>query len=326
MNAYRLSSIRRRLLMFVCASTLHLACSSSDSEVASTDTNTNWLKLCDEDADCGDELSCLCGVCSTTCSESAQCLENWSGSECRVPDEDACGQSPPVGLCTEPDTELPGSSSSSSSASDASPDASPGSDTPGNVTPADGGGMSVPGSDTQPAVDAAPTDPDLDAGTSPGDSGPVDPTPTDGGSADPTDAGVGAAEECAAPLGNDYPATEFTPPEGCLLNDFGVFGNQLITDETGFAQAFFCADGVTSGIDFVTQQLYLAVASERTESELSYVHINDVDDVVVGLRSPVYCGGAAPPNTTVPVLMDRTLRAPSTQLCTFGMCEGPPLP
>src|SRR5690606_40856393 len=42
-------------------------------------TNTNWMKLCDEDAECGAELSCECGRCTLACAESSTCPE---GSSC----------------------------------------------------------------------------------------------------------------------------------------------------------------------------------------------------------------------------------------------------
>jgi len=38
-------------------------------------TNTNWLRLCSKDADCGDPLACHCGRCTAPCSEAADCSD-----------------------------------------------------------------------------------------------------------------------------------------------------------------------------------------------------------------------------------------------------------
>jgi hypothetical protein len=46
------------------------------------DKNTNWLKACEADAECGSELACLCGACTKACKSDAQCGETASGSKC----------------------------------------------------------------------------------------------------------------------------------------------------------------------------------------------------------------------------------------------------
>lgn len=55
-----------------------------------TDTNTNWLKRCDEDADCGG-LACLCSVCTATCSEDDACAGRGAAALCSD-ERSACGQ------------------------------------------------------------------------------------------------------------------------------------------------------------------------------------------------------------------------------------------
>jgi hypothetical protein len=45
------------------------------SEQASTDGNTSWLKICGADVDCGDGLSCLCGTCTASCDSNAACSD-----------------------------------------------------------------------------------------------------------------------------------------------------------------------------------------------------------------------------------------------------------
>ncbi len=49
-----------------------------------TDSNTHWLKDCDEDSDCG-SLSCICGVCSAACESDAACAAFGSEAACEVP-------------------------------------------------------------------------------------------------------------------------------------------------------------------------------------------------------------------------------------------------
>jgi hypothetical protein len=63
--------------------------------------NTNWLTSCDEDDDCGDDLSCSCGVCTRECTTTADCSE-LGGSVCDVESEalaSACGSSLEMSVC-----------------------------------------------------------------------------------------------------------------------------------------------------------------------------------------------------------------------------------
>lgn len=61
----------------------------------STSGNTNWLKYCDRQADCGEGLSCLCNTCQETCSQNADCGLAGFGSRCALPsDETRCDDAP----------------------------------------------------------------------------------------------------------------------------------------------------------------------------------------------------------------------------------------
>jgi len=53
----------------------------STSEDEDLGSNTNWLLRCDTDAECGGELSCICGACSRYCSGPEDCE---SGSTCPI--------------------------------------------------------------------------------------------------------------------------------------------------------------------------------------------------------------------------------------------------
>jgi hypothetical protein len=55
-----------------------------------TDTNTNWLKQCVADADCGG-LSCLCNVCTAPCESDAVCTARGAAALCSV-EQSACSQ------------------------------------------------------------------------------------------------------------------------------------------------------------------------------------------------------------------------------------------
>ena len=70
---------------------------------AKTDSQTNWLRACDSDAQCG-ELHCLCGVCTRPCDAESACQE-LDGAAC-VSDQEAgsialCGGQVPseAGFC-----------------------------------------------------------------------------------------------------------------------------------------------------------------------------------------------------------------------------------
>lgn len=47
--------------------------------------NANWLRICESDSECNDELSCVCGVCTTPCVDSSECGEMGSDATCGAP-------------------------------------------------------------------------------------------------------------------------------------------------------------------------------------------------------------------------------------------------
>jgi hypothetical protein len=59
---------------------LPLACGATTRTQESDSGNTNWLKSCDTDQECGD-LSCTCGKCRTACA---------GASDCSLPPADSC--------------------------------------------------------------------------------------------------------------------------------------------------------------------------------------------------------------------------------------------
>jgi hypothetical protein len=57
-----------------------LGCGGATQSHERQSGNTNWLKECTTDAECGDALSCLCGSCRTACSGASVCELEPEGS------------------------------------------------------------------------------------------------------------------------------------------------------------------------------------------------------------------------------------------------------
>lgn len=68
-----------------------------------TDTNTNWVKSCERDAQCGGETSCECRICTLACSEDADC-KGLSQSAVCLPDPSGCSRFERI--CAAPDMSL----------------------------------------------------------------------------------------------------------------------------------------------------------------------------------------------------------------------------
>jgi hypothetical protein len=64
---------RTKACMVVLIGTLALSACASSQEPEGLMGNTNWLKQCNADDDCSDELSCRCGVCTRECQSSSDC-------------------------------------------------------------------------------------------------------------------------------------------------------------------------------------------------------------------------------------------------------------
>lgn len=98
-----LASIRARLtrtvIVVLCVA---VACATTEGE---GDSETQWLKVCNTDNECGEGAArCLCGVCTIACESAEDCEVGSPGSSC-VPSSNAAacmGQaSPPQSLCLE---------------------------------------------------------------------------------------------------------------------------------------------------------------------------------------------------------------------------------
>src|SRR6187455_1603533 len=69
------------------------------------DGQTHWLGSCNEDAECGAELQCVCGRCLALCSQSTGCDISGRETNCVEPNSAAlralCGATPPQPICLE---------------------------------------------------------------------------------------------------------------------------------------------------------------------------------------------------------------------------------
>lgn len=102
MNPLNLNSLGAALLACSTAALILLSC--QEDGPASTGSETNFLIWCPADADCG-ELSCVCGVCTTSCAHDTTCTELSPNAVCvseagRL-SSDVCEDSSP-GTCELP--------------------------------------------------------------------------------------------------------------------------------------------------------------------------------------------------------------------------------
>lgn len=58
-----------------------LGAASCSPQPESSGTNTNWLKACENSAQCGAAGSCVCGLCSASCESEADCGPGTCGTE-----------------------------------------------------------------------------------------------------------------------------------------------------------------------------------------------------------------------------------------------------
>lgn len=70
---------------------LGLAASCAKHRGPEAGTNTNWLKKCEASADCDGNGSCLCGMCTLSCSDDMPCTKVGTGTSCMPLSGAACG-------------------------------------------------------------------------------------------------------------------------------------------------------------------------------------------------------------------------------------------
>lgn len=80
-----------------CLLAFGVACSDSHPQEA-TDSETHFLEYCGE-GECGEGLSCICGVCTASCEQDAACAGLPGDAQCVESGEEACGADAPVSVC-----------------------------------------------------------------------------------------------------------------------------------------------------------------------------------------------------------------------------------
>lgn len=190
-----------------------------------TDTNTNWLKSCENDTTCGG-LNCLCGVCTVTCEQEQECARFSSEAECAKQTEGQCSvsavctlrpadSSEPQSTCTECDASTRDPSSTTSESA------------------------SARGTTTASDITLTSTDEPLDASTS-------ETTKSDATNASTN---VFSSEATTSVMNSD--AGDSSTDDGCGLSDEGgvcrgegsVCG-ELCTDACQFCNRLVCTGGV----------------------------------------------------------------------------------
>jgi hypothetical protein len=84
---------------------------------------THWLDRCDDNADCGGELECLCGRCTRVCADTAACEPFDADAECLPVDAiefAASCQQPPSHLCAKSEA-MPSDDTETDGSEDAGP-------------------------------------------------------------------------------------------------------------------------------------------------------------------------------------------------------------
>ena len=96
-----LGKVLARVVVIACFA---LGCGSSTTREFGGETN--WLRACVADDDCDAETSCICGLCSKTCSDAAECGD---GLACQPKESTlvytACGTLAEAGMCAPECTE-----------------------------------------------------------------------------------------------------------------------------------------------------------------------------------------------------------------------------
>lgn len=163
-------------------SLLALACQDADNSGSQTGTETNWLKVCQSDADCG-ELSCNCGVCTLDCRADADCDAFKGVCTTGQALTEQCGGPRAGGLCLEP----------GSNAVDAGDDSDPSTGTDDTTTQASNVTDSGPNSSQSDPTELPTDDTTSNPSTSTFDSGSGAPTETE--TTEPPDADAGSETE-----------------------------------------------------------------------------------------------------------------------------------
>jgi hypothetical protein len=76
---------------------LALAIASCGNKPEASGTNTNWLRACTADAECGQTSGCVCSICTKPCSDDTECAPGVCGSALATSNQ--CGAATAVPIC-----------------------------------------------------------------------------------------------------------------------------------------------------------------------------------------------------------------------------------
>ena len=127
---------------------------------------------------------------------------------------------------------------------------------------------------------------------------------------------------CEKPSGTDATAQDYTLPGagGCFFSaTYGAY-SFTVTDEATFQQAFHCQNA-SSGIDFSTQRLEVAIFSSATTVPRTWA-VEAEDAIHLGFTPVPSCGGTAPPSQSSLILLPASSKPIVLDLCTSGCNYG----
>jgi hypothetical protein len=127
---------------------------------------------------------------------------------------------------------------------------------------------------------------------------------------------------CVKPSGTDASAQDYTLPGagGCFFSPTYGASSITVTDETTFQQMFHCQNA-SSGIDFSTQRLEVAIFSSATPVPRTWA-VEAVDTIHLGFTPIPSCGGTAPPSQSSLILLPAGSKPIVLDLCTSGCNYG----
>jgi hypothetical protein len=156
---------------------------------------------------------------------------------------------------------------------------------------------------------------------------------TEGGTGGQSQAGAGGQSSggvggqpvnpaCVKPSGTDATAQDYTLPGagGCFFSPTYGASSITVTDEASFQQMFHCQN-TSSGIDFSTQRLEVAIFSSATPVPRTWA-VEAVDTIHLGFTPVPSCGGTAPPSQSSLILLPAGSKPIVLDLCTSGCNYG----
>jgi hypothetical protein len=97
------------------------------------------------------------------------------------------------------------------------------------------------------------------------------------------------------------------------------------TPPAGSARPIPRPTATPTAADVARYRLLTYVVPQNPGPSVAWI-VETATEIVVGVNVPAYCGGAAPPNGTVRVLVPASTKPVNVQTCYSGRCSGPPRP